>query len=78
MDDKLAMRVGHRPHDLHEQTQDRFEIAPRAVRIDRLPVDVFERQIGPAFDRNAGVVQHRNGRMLQPGQDGALARNALG
>ena len=78
VDDELAMRIGHRPHHLDEERQDLLQLTALAPGIDRHAVDILERQIRTAAFGEARVVQHRNGRMLQPGEDGALARDALG
>ena len=53
------------------------ELAARAVRVDRLALDVLERQVRPPVGAEPGVVQLGDVRMDERGQDVALARHAL-
>ena len=50
----------------------------RAVGVDALAVDVFEREVGLAVLGDAGVEQAGDVRVVQRGQDLALARHAFG
>ena len=65
---------------LHEQAQPRRDAEPPlvAVAVDALPVHMFEREVGLAVGRDAGVVQARDVRVVERGQDLALARDARG
>ena len=77
---QVGVRMGHGVADLHEQRQ---ALAQRrrphcAPSVQGLSVHPFQRQVGLAGGRDAGVVQARNVRVFQRGQDLALARQALG
>ena len=79
MHDQARVRERHRAQDVEEQLQLLAQVEPlgAAVFVRRDAVDVFEREIGtPAFV-DAGVVEARDVRMLEAGEDFALARDAL-
>jgi hypothetical protein len=80
MHDEPAVREGDRAADLQQQ----IELAPHRQRpflgvgVDRLALDVLQRQVRPAVLVDPGVVQARDVRVLQAGEDVALARHAFG
>jgi hypothetical protein len=81
MDDQPRMRVLHRVEHLVEQGQPAFHAQPLAVAplVHGSAVgDPFHRHPGRAVGVDAGVVQPCDVRVLQPRQDVALAREALG
>ena len=79
MHDQPRVREGHRAQDVEEQLQLLAQVEPlgAAVLIRRGAVDVFEREIGPSAFVDAGVVEARDVRVLEAGEDLALARDAL-
>ncbi len=80
MHHQVGVRMGDRLRDLEEQPQAlaHAQSVAAAVGVDALAFDEFERQVGLAVVGHAGVVQPRDVRVLQRGQDLALARHALG
>jgi hypothetical protein len=80
VDDELRVGVRHRARDLQEQAQPlgQRQAALEAVGIDAPAVDMFQRQPRLAVGRDPGFVQARDVRVLQRGQDLALARQSLG
>src|SRR5205807_1471075 len=62
-----------------EQADARFdaEVPGVAIGIDALPVDVLEHEIGLARGRQARIDQTRDVRVAEPGEDAALALEAL-
>ena len=79
MHDQIGMRVGDGRQHVEKQTQARFdaESLAVAVAVDRLPLDVLQHDIGLAKCRHARVNEMGNVRMGKPGQDAALAPEAL-
>ncbi len=77
--DQVGVRVGDRRQHVEEQPHARLDAqAPRvAVAVDALAVDVLEHQVRLAVRRDAGVDQLRDVRVAQPGEDAALAPEAL-
>ena len=72
MNDELAVRVGDGVRDLQKQAQPRR--ASRALRlaaidIERPALDVFDREIRLAVVSEAGVVEPRDVRMIERGED---------
>ena len=80
VDHQPAVRVGHRVAHLQQQLHPRAQRqqAGAAVGVDRLALHVLQCQPGAAGFVHPGVVQPRDVRVLQRGQDVALARHALG
>ncbi len=74
------MRVRNRTRDLHAQAQPvpHRQPAGLAPGVDGLAVDVLQRQVGAAALVDAGVVQTRDGGMLEARADLALAGHPLG
>ena len=79
MHDQLGMGIRDRGQHLQEDAQARahVETLVRAVPVDRAAFDVFEREIGLALGRHARVVQPRNVRVRQSGEDVALPCQAF-
>lgn len=77
--DEPAVRVRHRLGHLQDEAQPRVDrqAALAAMHVDRHAVDELHRQPGPALGGDAGVVQPRDARVLERGEDVALARHAL-
>ena len=75
-----AVREGHRLRHLQQQRSRDLDVqCPlAAIDIDRLALDVLEREERPPLRIGAGVVQPRDVRVLERGQDVALTRHALG
>ena len=78
VDDQPAVRVRDGLHDLEEQAHASTHVQPflLAVRADGPAGDVFQRQIGPAFRRHARIVEPRDVRVFERGQDVALTSHA--
>ena len=76
--DELRVRMRDRPRRLHEQAQPRGHAEPAllAVTVDALPVDRLECQVGLAIGGDTGVVQACDVRVVECGEDLALARDA--
>ena len=76
----LRVRVRDRLRHLqeHAKTRAHVEALVVAVLVDRTAFDVLERQIRPAAGRHARVVQPRDVRVVERGEDVALPRHALG
>src|SRR5262245_37326369 len=74
------MRIGDGPCDLAEQQQARaqLELLRAAVTIDALPLDVFDGEKGLTLAGQARVVEMRDIRMAERGQDFTLACHAFG
>ena len=77
VDDELRVRVSHRTHHLHEQPHHVLQVAALAPSVDRLAVDILQRQVRAAVGAESRVIQHGYVRMLQPREDFALASDAL-
>ena len=80
VDHQVRVRILHRFEHLLEQS-DAFAHAEsmRAAMLDqRVPLHIGQRDVGLARSRHARVVQARDMRMRQRGQDVALARQPLG
>src|SRR6202030_833524 len=78
MHDQAAVRAVDRLADGLDQPQARrqVEVAPRAVVGDRLAVPPFEREVWTAVGTGAAVEQAREVRMVEAGEDLALAHEA--
>ena len=76
----MCIRDSHRTGHLHEEAQaiSNAETLRLAPGVDRLAVDVFQRQVGPPAFIDPGVVQPRDVRVLQQRTDLAFTRHALG
>ena len=70
VDDRLLMRVLHAFADLLEQFQPLAgrQAVPVAVGRERLTLDVFHREVGPALDRGSGVEHLGNVRVAHDGE----------
>ncbi len=79
MHDQARVREGHRAQDVEEQLQLLAQVEPlgAAVLVRGDAVDVFEREIGTPVFVDAGVVEPRDVRVLEAGENLALARDAL-
>jgi hypothetical protein len=77
MHHQALVRVGHRIEHLHEEAQALRQRLPRRPAIKRLPLHALQRQPG-LLAVHPGVVQARDVRVLQAGEQVALARKALG
>ena len=79
MHDELRVRVGDTAGDLREQPQPRLqvELLLAAILVDLTPFDVLDREKRPPFRRETRVVQPRDIRMRQCGENPPLARHAL-
>ena len=77
--DEAAVCVGDGVADLQKQLQPGVDAQPLAVgRVgDGRAVDGLEGEVGLAGGRLAAVEQARDGRVLEPGEDGALAQEPL-
>ena len=77
--DQARVRMSDRARHLQEQPQPgrHIERLARAVGVDALAFDVLQREIRLTVGREAGVVQPRDVRVLECGEDLALARQAL-
>ena len=74
----LCVGVRHRARQLQEKAESRVHAQALlfAVVVDAQAIDMFKRQVGLAIGGHASVVQARDVRVVQRGQDFALARDA--
>src|SRR6185312_17304990 len=79
MDDKTRMRVLHRTQHLLEESQPRRYVEPPFIAIvgERHAVDVLEREIRLPRRRETCVVEARDVRVRELGENIALAREAF-
>jgi hypothetical protein len=80
MHHQVGVRMPDRARDLQEQAQPpgQVELAALAPAVDALALHQLDREIGLAVGRQPGVVEPGDVRMVQGGQDLALARQPLG
>ena len=78
MHHELGVRVGNTAGDLCEQPQPRLqvELPLAAIVVDLTPLDVLDREKRPTFRRETRVVQPRDIRMRQCGENPTLPRHA--